>query len=204
MSLMSEMSRMTAEFGAAQGARLAAIGKIGSNVKREGHRNRAALRRTMAAHRAATKSSLRDIFGTAAFTRGAAEELIDRFRNDREAAASDLRNELVSYASNLRETVGAKLASLAATRAKMARREENLRRTALKDLRRRVENLLGNAGMLIEGIGRDRQRAGRIWEQHLRNTSRQRRAAQAAAKDMAAPHKPARRATAKRRKRARS
>ena len=58
-----------------------------NRIGREGERATGTSRpswRTMAAHRAATKSSLRDIFGTAAFTRGAAEELIERFRNERE------------------------------------------------------------------------------------------------------------------------
>ncbi len=190
MTLTSEMSRITTEFEAAQGARLAAIAKIGSSVKRESHKNKVTLARTMAAHRAAVKSNLRDIFGTAAFTRGAAEEMIERFKNEREECASALRNQLDSYVADLRETVGKELAHLASARVKMARREENVRRAQMKDLRRRVETLLAGSVRLIEDFNKDRQRAGRIWEQHLRNAPRQRRAAtRVAVKDVATPRK---------------
>ncbi len=184
MSFTSEMSRITAEFEAAQSARLGALTSIGSGVRRENQRNKASLMGAMTAHRVATKSSLRDIFGTAAFARGAAVELIERFRNEREESTSDLRDQLGSYAANLRETVGEELADLAATRAKMARREQGARRAQLKDVHRRVEALLAGSDKLIESISRDRQRAGRIWEQHLSNASRLRRAAaRAAAED---------------------
>ncbi len=198
MSLTSEMSRITTGFEAAQGKRLAAIAKIGPSVTREKHRNKASLKRTMAAHRAATKSSLRDIFGTAAFTRSIAVELVERFGNEREESTSDLRNQLDSYVADLRETVGEELAHLAAARVKIARREENVRRAQLKDLRRRVEALL-------EDFSKDRQRAGRIWEQHLRKATQQRRAAtRVAVKDVASSHKQTVRRTAKKRKHARA
>jgi len=160
--------------------------------------------RTMAAHRVATKSGLRDIFGTAAFTRGAAEELIERFRNEREESTSDLRDQLGSYVANLRKAVGKELAKLAATRVKMARLEERARRAQLKDLRQRVEALLASSDTLIADFSEDRRRAGRIWEQHVRNGSRQRRAAaRAAARDVAAPRKQTARKTAKKRTRTR-
>jgi hypothetical protein len=205
MSLTSEMSRITADFEAAQGARLATIAKIGSRMRRENHGNKASLMRKMAAHRAATKSSLRDIFGTAAFARGAAEELIERFREEREESANDLRDKLSSYAAGLRETVAEALSDMAATRAKMARRDEGARRTQLKDLRRRVHALLANSEKLISDFHQDRERAGRIWEQHLRNASRQRRASsRAAAEDVTPPRKRATRKIAKKRKQARA
>ena len=83
MSLTSEMSRITGEFEAAQGARLAAVAKLAPNARRQGHRNETLLKGAMTAHRAATKKSLRDIFGTAAFARGAAEEMIEDFKSAR-------------------------------------------------------------------------------------------------------------------------
>lgn len=188
MSLTSEMSRITTEFEAAHGARQAAIAKIRSGVKRENHRNKASRVRTMATHRAATKSSLRDIFGTAAFTRGAAKELIERFGNELEQCASELRSRLDSYVADLRKTVGKELAQLTVSRVKMARQEESARHAQLKDLRRRVEALLAAAGKLIEDFNKDRQRAGRIWGQHLRGASRPGRAAKrVAAEDTAKP-----------------
>ena len=202
MTLTSEMSRITTDFEAAQSARLTAIAKIGTGVAREKHRNKASLKRTMTAHRAAAKSSLRGIFGAASFTRGAAEEMIERFRNEREECASDLRDQLDSFVADLRETVGDELAHLTATRVKMARREESARRAELKDLRRRVEALLANSVKLIDDFNKDRARAGRVWEQHLRNAPLQRRTAtQTAEKDAATPRKQSVRRTAKKRKR---
>lgn len=197
MSLTSEMSRITTEFEAAQGERLAAIAKIGSGMRRDSRRNKTSLAHTMAAHRTSTKSSLRDIFGIAALTRGAAEEMIEGFANEREDCASDLRKRLETYVADLRETVGEELAHLTATRVKMARREDNARRVQLKDLRKRVEALLAASVKLIEAFNKDRARAGRVWKQHLRNAPRQR---QAIVKDTATPRKQ----TAQKRKHART
>ena len=84
MTLTSEMSRITTGFEASQGERLASIAKIRPGVKREKQLNRASLKRTMAAHRVATKNSLRDLFGMAALTRGAAVDMVERFGNERE------------------------------------------------------------------------------------------------------------------------
>lgn len=197
MTLTSEMSRITTEFEAAQGERLAAIAKIGSGMRRDSRRNKTSLAHTMAAHRASTKKSLRDIFGIAALTRGAAEEMIEGFANEREECASDLRKRLDSYVADLRETVGEELAHLTATRVKMAHREDNARRVQLKDLRKRVEALLAASVKLIEAFNKDRARAGRIWKQHLRNAPRQR---QAIVRDTVTPRKQ----TAKKRKHART
>ena len=205
MSLTSEMSRITGEFEAAQGARLAAIAKLGSNGRRQSHRNESQLMGAMTVHRAATKKSLRNIFGTAAFARGAAEELIEHFKSERAESASDLRDQLSSYVADLRETVGEELAELAAARTKMAHREGSARRAQLKNLRARVEALLANSNSLIGALNRDRTRAGRIWQQHLRNSSRQRRsAAHTAAASTAAPRAHATRRTAKKRRQARA
>lgn len=201
MTLTSEMSRLTAEFEAAQRSRLAAVAKIASDARRKAHGNRKSLNGAMAMHRVAMKHSLRDIFGTTAFTRGAAEEMIERFRNEREEAASGLRDELGHFAANLRESVAETLEDLNAARLKKTRRDENSRRAELKDLRRRVETLLANSDKLMADISRDRQRAGRIWEQHRRNALRQRRAAaRGASENAVAMRKPTGRTTATKRK----
>ncbi len=205
MSLTSEMARITGEFEAAQGARLATVAKIGPSMRRGNHANKTSLRRTMATHRAATKSSLRDIFGIAAFTRGAAVELVESFRNEREKSANDLRDQLGAFAADLKETVSEALADLTATRLKKARRDESTRRAQFKDLRRRVDALLASAGELIANFNQDRERAGKLWEQHLRNASRLRRtASRKAVPDAPAPRKKAARKTEKKRKRARA
>ena len=197
MTLTSEMSRITTGFEASQGKRLASIAKIRPDVKREKHLNRASLKRTMAAHRVATKSSLRDLFGMAALTRGAAVDMVERFGNEREESTSDLLDQLASFADDLREAVGEQLAHLAATRVKTARREDNTRHAQLKDLRKRVE-------ALMKGFSQDRQQAGQVWEQHLRTALRRRRAAaKAVPKSVAAPRKHAARKTSKKRKHAR-
>ncbi len=198
MSLTSEMSRITKEFEAAQGERLGSIAKIGPCVTREKRSNRASLKHTMAAHRAATKSSLRDIFGIAAFTRGAAVDLVERFGNEREESTNELLDQLASYVADLREAVGEELSHLTATRLKTARREDSARHTQLKDLRKRVEALL-------KDFYQDRQQAGQVWKQHLRTALRQRRApVRAATKVAAAPRKHTAKKTAKKRKHARA
>lgn len=205
MSLTSEMSRITAEFEAAQGERLAAVAKIGSDMRRESRRNAAFLRRTMTTHRAAIKGSLRDIFGTAAFARGAADEMVDHLKHEREESASDLRDRLSSFAANLRDTVGEELAEFATARMKMARREHSARRAHVRDLRRRVGALLASSDKLVEGLNQDRERAGRTWEQHLRAASRQRRAAtRAAAENETTSRRSTARKTTKRQKHART
>jgi hypothetical protein len=197
MTLTSEMSRITTGFDVAQGERLASIAKIKPGVKREKQLNRSSLKRTMTAHRAATKSSLRDLFGMAALTRGAAVDMVERFGNEREESTSDLLDQLASFADDLREAVGEQLAHLAATRVKTARREDNARHAQLKDLRKRVE-------ALMKGFSQDRQQAGQVWEQHLRTALRRRRAAtRAVPKSLTAPRKQTARKTTKKRKHAR-
>ncbi len=197
MSLTSEMSRITTDFGASKGRRLEFIAKNRPDVAREKHVNSASLKRTMAAHRVATKSSLRDIFGMAALTRGAAVDMIERFGNEREESTSELLDQLASFADDLREAVSEELAHLTSTRLKTARREDSARRAQLKDLRKRVEALL-------KDFSHDRQQAGEIWEQHLHTSSRRlRAAAKAAPKATAAPRKQTARKTAKKTKHAR-
>ena len=205
MSLTSEMSRITGEFEAAQGARLAAVAKLAPNARRQGHRNETLLKGAMTAHRAATKKSLRDIFGTAAFARGAAEEMIEDFKSARVESASELREQLSSYVAELRETVSEELANLVAARTKMARRDENARRAQVKDLRARVEDLLADFDALIGALNCDRTRASRVWHQHLRNSSRQRRsAAHTAVASTAEPRARTARRTTKKRRHARA
>jgi len=197
MTLTTEMSRITSEFEAAQGERLATIAKIAPAVRRDSRRNKASLARTMTAHRAATKSTLRDIFGMAAFTRGAADEMIERFAEEREDCTIDLRKQLDCYVAELRETVGEELDQLTAARTKIAHREDIKRRAQVKDLRKRVAVLLANSVKLIEEFNKDRAHAGRVWKQHVRVAPRLR---QASAKSSAAPHKQ----TTQKRKHARS
>ena len=197
MSLTSEMSRITTDFEASQGRRLGSIAKIRPDVAREKHNNRDSLKRTMAAHRVATKRSLRDIFGMAALTRGAAVDMIERFGSEREESTSELLDQLASFADDLHEAVSEELAQLTATRLKTARREDSARHAQLKALRKRVEALL-------KDFSQDREEAGEIWQQHLHTSSRrQRAAAKAALKPLATPRKQTARKTAKKKKHAR-
>lgn len=174
MTLTSEMSRMAAEFEAAQGERLAAIARIGSEMRRDSRRNKASLARTMSAHHAATKSGLRDIFGLVALSRGAAQDMVELLAKEREDCARDLHRQLEAYVSELRRTVGDEMSRLNASRAKMTRREVNVRRGQMKDLRRRVEALLADSAKLMADLHKDRARAGKLWSQHAHNTPRQR------------------------------
>ena len=97
-----------------------------------------------------------------------------------------LRDHLRSSAEELQETVEGQLEHLAGTRTGSARREETARRTYLKDLRRRVHAVLGNADTYIKGLHKDRIGAERLWEQHCRTAQRLRKAA---ANGDAAPHR---------------
>jgi hypothetical protein len=199
MTLTSEMSRITTGFEASQGERLASIAKIKPGLARENQLNRASLKRTMVAHRVATKNKLRDLFGMAALTRGAAVDMVERFGNEREVSTKDLLDQLASFADDLREAVSEQLAHLTATRVKTARREDHLRHAQLKDLRKRVE-------ALIKGFSQDRQQAGEVWEQHVSTDVRRRRVAatRATPKAVATPRKPTARKTTKKKKHARS
>lgn len=176
MTLTSEMSRIAAEFEAAKGERLAAIARIGSQMRRDSRKNQVSLARTMTAHRAATKSGLRDLFGVVAFSRGAAQDTIERLAKEREECARDLHRKLEIYVDDLRETVSEELGRLTASRAKMTRREANTRRLQLKELRRRVEALLADSAALMADLHKDRTRAGKVWGQHAHQGLRRQRA----------------------------
>lgn len=177
MTLTSEITRIAAECEAAQGARLAAIGKIEAEVRRDGRKNKAALARTMNAHRSATKSSLRDIFGLAAFSRGATQDMIERLGKEREESAEELHRQLDDFVSELHETVSGELERMATARTKMTRREANLRRAQLKDLRHRVAVQLSESDKMMADLHKDRTRGERVWEQHAHDAPRQRKAA---------------------------
>jgi hypothetical protein len=73
----------------------------------------------------------------------------------------------------------------------MANRERRARRAHLKELRRHVSALLASADKLINGLNHDRARAGQVWEQHVRNGSRQLPPAKRAAPKRAAPKRAA-------------
>lgn len=176
MTLTSEMSRIAAECEAAQGARLAAIAKIESEMRRDGRKNKTTLARTMSAHRSATKSSLRDIFGLAAFTRGATQDMIERFGREREHDAELLHRQLDDYTSELHDSVSAELERMAATRTKTMRREANQRRAQVKELRHRVAAQLAESDKMLADLRKDRTRGERVWEQHAHDAPRQRKA----------------------------
>lgn len=167
MSLTSEMSRTTAHIEASRRERLAAIAKISSDLRRQTQKSEASRMDVIATHRIATKSSLRDIFGIVAFTRGSAEELVERFRKERKSAANELWSELDSHVSRIRQAVSAEIAQIAATRATMAGRTRNARLDYLKEMRRRVDAVLNTSHKLMDELSEDRQRAGQVWEQHV-------------------------------------
>lgn len=176
MSLTSDMSRIAAECEAAQGARLAAIAKIESDMRRDGRKNKAALARTMSAYRSATKSSLRDIFGLAALTRGATQDLIERIGKEREEGAEELHRQLDDFVSELHETVNSELERMATARTKTMRRDANMRRAQVKELRHRVAAQLAEADKMMANLHKDRTRGERVWEQHAHDAPRQRKA----------------------------
>ncbi len=177
MSFTNEMSRIGAQFEVAQAARSAAIGAIDAAVKHDLQRGRATRSRVMAAHRKATKSHLKEIFGTVAFLRGAAEDLMDRFADDHERKGDAMRDDLRSFVEGLQETVEGQLQHLSDRRTAIARQEGAARRTYLKDLRRRVHAVIGNAEKYVNDLHKDRTTAERVWEQHGRTSRRLRETA---------------------------
>jgi hypothetical protein len=176
MTLTSEMARIAAECEASQGARLAAIGKIETEMRRDGRKNKTALARTMNAHRSATKSCLKDIFGLAAFTRGVTQDMIERLGKEREEDAEELHRQLDDYVAELHDTVSAELERLASVRTKTMRREANIRRAQVKDLRHRIAVQLSESDKMMADLHKDRTRSERVWEQHAHDAPRQRKA----------------------------
>ena len=177
MSLTNEMSRIGAQFEVAQAARSAAIGAIDATVKHDLQRGRAARSRVMAAHRKATKSHLKGIFGAVASLRGAAENLMHRFADDHERKGDAMRDDLRSFVEELQETVEGQLQHLSDRRTATARQEETARRAYLKDLRRRVHAVIGNADKYVTDLYKDRTTAERVWAQHGRTSRRLRETA---------------------------
>jgi len=177
MSLSNEMLRIGAQFEIAQAARSAALGAIEAAVRHDLQRARAARSRTMSAHRKATNSHLKDLFGAAAFLRGAAEDMIARFADEHEKKGDATRDHLRSFVDGLQETVERQLQRLTDGRTATARREETARRAYLKDLRRRVNAVLGGADKYVKELHKDRTTAERVWEQHGRTSRRLRQAA---------------------------
>ena len=167
-SMTNEMSRIGTEFEIAQTARLASLAAIKSTVQRDLQKGHNARARVMAAQRRATKGDLKEIFGAAAFLRGAADDLTDRFARDRDKAGDMLRDHLKSFVVELQGTVEGQMERLAATRTASAQREETARRAYVKDLRRRVRTALGNADDHIKGLHKDRRGAEGVWRQHCR------------------------------------
>lgn len=177
MSLTSDITRMSAEFEAAQAIRMSAIATIRSAVKRDLERGRAVRLRVMAAYRKGTKSGLKEIFGGAAFLRGTAADLVDGFTRNREKQTDTLQHHLRSAADEVHEAVEAQLETLNDARHSQARREGMARRAYVKALRRRVETVLVSADRFIKGLHKDRISAERVWEQHGHAEQRQRKAA---------------------------
>lgn len=204
MSLSSETMRVAAEFEAAQAARLAAIAGIGATVQRDMRQDRASLKRTMAEYARTMDKELKGIFSEVALIRGAAKDLIEWFASEREENTEAMRAELESLTSKLEKSVSAELSEMVTAREEVARRESTARRAYLRDLRRRVGAVLGDASKYIADLNHDRMRAERVWLQHLR-TQRKRRheaAKQAHADAKPAPRPRASAAKGKRKKKA--
>ncbi len=152
MTLASEMTELAAELEAAQAARLTAVAAIAPTVRNS-------LSRTMAELTASIERDLKGIFSEAAFIRGAAEDFIDDLTDQREDRANALRAELAGYVAELE---------------KMAARERGERLAYLNDLRAGVEAILDDARHYMNGLSKDRLRAGRVWRQHARTMAKQR------------------------------
>lgn len=179
MSLSSEMSRLAAEFEAAKSARLAEIASIAASVHQDCENNRDTLSRVMSAHSGATRRSLRNIFGTAALTRGAAEELVERFHGERETSAGELHEQLSAFVGDLHSNVAAELSRFNSARGKVKRRAAETRRGDLKELRECVEAIRDDSAKLVEGFAADRKNSMGVWNRHLRTMGLTRKPAQA-------------------------
>jgi hypothetical protein len=169
MSLTSEMARIAEEFSGAQTERRSAIKLIGANLRRQRESNVLSLANVMAAHRRATKGSLRDLFGKVAFTRGAAEDMMERLRKARKTSRVILHRKLKALAVALSETTEEELKHLKAEHRQTADQEAGLRRAAVADMRRQVVVQLRDADKILAAMSRERQRAAKIWKRHAQD-----------------------------------
>ena len=186
MSLTSEMLRIGAQFESAQAARRTAVATIAATVRRDLQKNRSARAHAMATRRRSTREDLNELFGTVAFSRGAARDLIEGFARDREQKCAALQTMLTTSARNLQATVAGRIADLAAQRAAMSRQARTTRRACVTRLQRQVHDLLDNAADFIRGLHQDRAGAERGWEQHCRAV---RRLPKSAPRSETMPHK---------------
>lgn len=153
MSLSSETNKL---IGDSKTARLAAVAEIASSVKREREQIRAFLQGSRVILAATLDRQLKGIFSEAAFIRGAAHDLIERFAAERENKAELLRTELVDYTSQLQEDVSKQLNGLAKTRTSKAKRGHVMRQAYLKELRRGIKTALADTDKVISEFNRSR------------------------------------------------
>ncbi|NQV93753.1 MAG: hypothetical protein HQ482_01235 [Sphingomonadales bacterium] len=174
MTLSSEMTRLAADFEPAQQERLAAVKRIQTGVRRDLAAGRAALRQATGAHAKAVETDLAGIFSEAAIIRGRTADMIDDFAAEREDNAEALQAVLKDYISGLEAAVANLLSELASARKKMSSREAAARAAYLQGVKNCVQALLADAATFVDGLNKDRVRAGRTWQQHTRAMRKQR------------------------------
>ncbi|MCG8503802.1 MAG: hypothetical protein MI755_04270 [Sphingomonadales bacterium] len=175
MTLTSEMTRLAAEFEDGLQDRLAQIAGIQARVGQELEDGQVARARAMAEHSETIDADLKGLFSEAAIIRGRAEDLIDDFAAQREKNAATMRAKLESHVADLQVSVEKLLGSYSSARDSMSAREAAARQAYLKELQARVQALLADAAKFVDGLRKDRERAGRVWARHARNMSKLRR-----------------------------
>ena len=177
MSFTNEMSRIGAQFEVAQAARSAAIGAIGSGETRPPKRPRRAVPRDDGPPESHQEPPEGNFLHGRLLTRrrgGFDGSLCRRPRKEGRRDAGRFESRLVK---GLQETVEGQLQHLSDRRTAIARQEGAARRTYLKDLRRRVHAVIGNAEKYVNDLHKDRTTAERVWEQHGRTSRRLRETA---------------------------
>lgn len=191
MSLASEMTKLADEAAAASSARLEAVAAIGPAVRRQLAADRASLSAAVTQLTASIGRDLDGIKSESAVIRGRAVDMIEEFSIEREDNAGALRDELEGYVTELQKSVSNLLGEYTRARAEMAARESAAREAYLDDLRARVQKLLADAAKFMDGLERDRARAGRIWRQHTRSRRKPKAASAKPVTKKSAARKPA-------------
>lgn len=204
MSLASEMGKLTTEAAAASSARLEAVAAIGPALQRQLAADRASLSAAMADLTSSIRHDLDGVISGTAIIRGRAIDMIENLAAERADNTEALRDELEGYVTELQNSLSKLLGEYTRARAAMAAQESAARKAYLDDLRAQKQKLLADAAKFMDGLEKDRARAGRNWQQHPRAARKQKSASakkpaesglkaapvKAAAKPVAAPQPP--------------
>ncbi len=168
MNLATNMTKLVTEAADTSAARREAVAAIGPAVRRQLAADRAAMKAATTKLMTLIEGDLVGIASEAALIRGRAVDMIEMYTIGRKTAAEAQCRELAAYVTDLENAVSKLLGEYHRARAKMSESESAARSAYLQDLRARVQKTLTQTLKLVQGLEKDRARAGRIWRQHAR------------------------------------